>query len=205
MIGGGFVTKKESTMQRILAAALDEFGTHGYEQASTNQIAEVADVSKGLVFKYYESKSNLYYLLFINELNRMLDQMNEYLAKHQTSDHFERIVDVIFWKASYALKHPKATALLLEAIAKPPLPIRTQIYSHLSELTKLSIRLFFDDIPMDKIRPEYTKEDVIRNLELAAAGLQATYVTPNTTIESLMAMKDQSVAFLKTVLRGMEN
>lgn len=199
------MTKKELTMRKILTAALDEFGANGYEQASTNQIAEVAQVSKGLIFKYYESKSKLYYALFINELKCMLDAMNEYLTEHQTKDHFEKIVDVILWKASYALKHPKATALLLEAIAKPPLPIRAQIYSHLNELTKLSIRLFFEDIPMDRIRSEYTKEDVIRNLELAAAGLQTVYVTPKTTIDSLMAMKDQSVAFLKTVLRGMEN
>ncbi|MCK7488492.1 MAG: TetR/AcrR family transcriptional regulator [Bacillus subtilis] len=113
------MTKKEETKVRILTAALTEFGVNGYEQASTNQIAEDAGVSKGLVFKYFENKASLYYALFVSELERMLEAMSTYLLEHRVSDPFEKIVDVIIWKASYALNHPQATAVLLEAIAKP--------------------------------------------------------------------------------------
>ncbi|WP_340147199.1 TetR/AcrR family transcriptional regulator [Lentilactobacillus rapi] len=46
--------------QAILTAAVQEFGKQGY-RASTDKIAEVADVSKGSVFRYFDNKQHLYY------------------------------------------------------------------------------------------------------------------------------------------------
>jgi len=48
----------ESTA-RILAAAVCLFGQNGYEKTSVKDIADMAEVSMALVFKYFESKENL--------------------------------------------------------------------------------------------------------------------------------------------------
>ena len=52
--------KKERTM----SAAWEVFARFGYEKASVQDIAEAAGVSKSVVFKYYESKENLYRTAF---------------------------------------------------------------------------------------------------------------------------------------------
>ena len=50
--------------ERALTAAWEVFARFGYEKASMQDIAEAAGVSKSVVFKYYESKENLYRTAF---------------------------------------------------------------------------------------------------------------------------------------------
>lgn len=45
---------------RILEAATAEFSSHGYDSANTNIIAQKADISVGSLFKYFESKEDLF-------------------------------------------------------------------------------------------------------------------------------------------------
>ena len=50
--------------ERTLSAAWEVFARFGYEKASVQDIAEAAGVSKSVVFKYCESKENLYRTAF---------------------------------------------------------------------------------------------------------------------------------------------
>jgi TetR/AcrR family transcriptional regulator len=62
----------------ILNSALKEFAIKGYDDASTNEIARNAKISKGLMFHYVNSKEELFLFLFDycrDEINR------EYLRK----------------------------------------------------------------------------------------------------------------------------
>lgn len=45
---------------RIVAAALSEFATHGYQMANTNRIAASAGISVGALFKYFSNKDDLF-------------------------------------------------------------------------------------------------------------------------------------------------
>jgi AcrR family transcriptional regulator len=62
--------KAKSTKDKILEAALIEFGTKGYKDASTNQIYPLASVSKGAIFKIFGSKANLFYEVFSLSLTK---------------------------------------------------------------------------------------------------------------------------------------
>ncbi|MGW1070838.1 TetR/AcrR family transcriptional regulator [Streptomyces aureus] len=46
--------------ERILVAAMDEFGTHGYSTGSLNVIAREAGVAKGSLFQYFSGKLDLF-------------------------------------------------------------------------------------------------------------------------------------------------
>lgn len=45
---------------RILTVAANEFATHGFEQASLNQIIELSKISKGAMYYYFDGKLDLY-------------------------------------------------------------------------------------------------------------------------------------------------
>lgn len=49
--------------EQLLSAALELFCEHGYAATSTRRIAEVAGVTEGLVFHYFESKDALLFAL----------------------------------------------------------------------------------------------------------------------------------------------
>ncbi len=52
--------QKEEVRARILAAALDEFETHGYLGAQVRRIAERAGVSTGNLYRYFASKDDIF-------------------------------------------------------------------------------------------------------------------------------------------------
>lgn len=194
---------RDDTGNRILRAALAEFARHGYSGASTNAIAVAAGVAKGSVFSHFRSKAKLYAAVFHAELDRMLDELDRFDAGPKAPV-FERIVDVLSWKARYAANHPEATRVLLDAFADPPPEAAEAIASRLLDLGKTSVRRFFGDLDWNRFLPELTREDIYRTLETAAAGLQAAYVRPGMDLHTMESIRDQSVAFMKTVVRGME-
>ena len=52
--------RTQRTMQRILAGAVEEFGTNSYENASINTICAKNKIAKGLVYHNFKGKDELY-------------------------------------------------------------------------------------------------------------------------------------------------
>lgn len=52
--------KTEMTKRKILDAAVEEFGTYGYDGATVNQICQKHGISKGLIYHNFENKDDLY-------------------------------------------------------------------------------------------------------------------------------------------------
>ncbi len=198
-----FLDSKASVYDNIIEAALIEFGTKGYLVASTNVIAKNASVSKGLIFKYFSSKANLFYIVFERELNFFLEQYREFKTQLK-NDIFEQIIDIVIWKGQYAKRYPNSSNVLLEGIANPPLEIKEQLLGKLITLKEISISDLISGIAFDKTNPEISKETVARVINIAVAGLQATYIDKNTNFEVLESIRSESLEYLKILIRGME-
>lgn len=56
--------KAAPKMQAILSASLELFAEKGYSNTSTKDIARLADVAEGTIFKHFGSKENLLYAAF---------------------------------------------------------------------------------------------------------------------------------------------
>lgn len=84
-----FHSLETEKQQRILKAALVEFATKGFKYASTNAIAENAQIGKGMLFYYFGSKEELFDFLceYAIEFVR-----NQYVSRYQveTGDFLER-------------------------------------------------------------------------------------------------------------------
>lgn len=52
--------KTQKTKERILAAALAEFGSKSYDAASVNSICEAGQIPKGLLYHNFAGKDELY-------------------------------------------------------------------------------------------------------------------------------------------------
>lgn len=70
--GAMFMTKKE----KILQAAQEQFGEHGYTATTLKMIADHAGVASGLVSHYYGNKDNL----FLESGGALIDQMLKVLT-----------------------------------------------------------------------------------------------------------------------------
>jgi AcrR family transcriptional regulator len=69
--------------QDILDAAHEVFVRHGYEAASMSEIAEIAGVVEGTIYKYFEGKRALLYRVIGRWYEAMLADYAEHLAGHR--------------------------------------------------------------------------------------------------------------------------
>lgn len=60
---------RQKSKSNIMTAALTEFALHGFEATSIAQIAKRAEVSKGLLYNYFESKEDLVEQLILEAVN----------------------------------------------------------------------------------------------------------------------------------------
>ncbi|MDR2646549.1 MAG: TetR/AcrR family transcriptional regulator [Oscillospiraceae bacterium] len=67
---------------RVLRAAEEVFATDGYESAKITNIARIADVSVGALYKYFENKQNIY----LSVIHHSIAQMEELLTTLSQTD-----------------------------------------------------------------------------------------------------------------------
>jgi AcrR family transcriptional regulator len=110
------VPNAEESRARILAAALNEFASHGFAGARMERIAAEAECNKNLIYHYFKSKG----ALFATVINRNTDKIREELL--YTPD------DLPGYAAracQYAIEHPKGMRLvawfaLEQKVSDPP-------------------------------------------------------------------------------------
>lgn len=60
MVRPRFAKLSATQQQSIVQAALDEFATRGFHDASLNRVIEAAGISKGSMYYYFDGKEDLY-------------------------------------------------------------------------------------------------------------------------------------------------
>jgi len=191
------------TALKIIKESLVEFGEKGYINASTNTISKNAGVSKGVVFLHFVSKLNLYYETFIYYLEELVSEI-EKLSFKENLTFYEKAFELTYWKMDYFSTRINEMNLLMEALSNPPLEIKEKIYSQTDKLSKMTISWFVEDLDMSEYDPLYTKEEVVKFISYALAGLQQTILKPGVTKEYLMSIRDESLKYIETVVKGMK-
>jgi TetR/AcrR family transcriptional regulator len=72
--------EKEKRRQSILQAAREVFFENGFHQATVEAVAERAEVSKGTVYLYFESKETILAHLLLGGLRELVDELEESCA-----------------------------------------------------------------------------------------------------------------------------
>ncbi|WRZ88534.1 TetR/AcrR family transcriptional regulator [Streptomyces sp. NBC_01007] len=93
--------------ERVLVAAMDEFGTHGYSTGSLNVIAREAGVAKGSLFQYFEGKLDLFAYVAEQTSLRVYGAMQPWLDGYDGSTEFSRyLTDALEAWLDYFTRHP---------------------------------------------------------------------------------------------------
>ncbi|MBK3646514.1 MULTISPECIES: TetR/AcrR family transcriptional regulator [Streptomyces] len=82
--------------ERVLVAAMDQFGTHGYSTGSLNVIAREAGVAKGSLFQYFSGKLDLFAYVAEQTSLRIYAHMRPWLDGYDGSVHFStHLIDAL--------------------------------------------------------------------------------------------------------------
>jgi TetR/AcrR family transcriptional regulator len=69
--------EKEERRQSILHAARDVFFEHGFHRATVDNVADRAEVSKGTVYLYFESKETILARLLLEGLDELIEELEQ--------------------------------------------------------------------------------------------------------------------------------
>ncbi|MDX2012160.1 MAG: helix-turn-helix domain-containing protein [Myxococcaceae bacterium] len=157
--------------ERILAAALEEFATRGYEAASTNAIAARAGVAKGLVFHHFGSKEALFEVLFEREVVRLTQLVLEPQGAPAT-ELFERLHQVTLRKLELAEQYPLTAEFLVVAITEAPPSLKPKLALRQAQLLKESWPKLIAGIDPSPLRDGLSLGDAVETVGFLAEGLE---------------------------------
>jgi AcrR family transcriptional regulator len=135
----------------ILNAALKEFATKGFDEASTNVIAKESGISKGLMFHYVNSKKDLFLFLY----DYCTDLMNkEYfeLMNFNERDIFERLRQSYLLQLELLQKHPWIFEFNKVSTITKSDEINKELEERLKKKQSLCYETIFDLIDESKFR-----------------------------------------------------
>ncbi|MFW6270943.1 MAG: TetR/AcrR family transcriptional regulator [Bacillota bacterium] len=147
---------------QIINSALKEFSKNSFDKASTNNIVKNADISKGLLYHYFDSKKSLYEHLKVFAFKITIDAVLEEIDWEE-SDIFKRIKQIALVKFKVWSRYPYL------------LPFSKKMYqnSSIEEMKKMTEKyapniyqdVYYRNIDFDLFKDNIDKEKVLKITE----------------------------------------
>ncbi|MEM6454971.1 MAG: TetR family transcriptional regulator [Acidobacteriota bacterium] len=101
--------QKEARRQAILAAAATLFEKKGFDGVSLNAIARRACVAKSNIYRYFESREEIFLQLLLTELEDFVGALERTLEPYAASDDIDTVAKIL---TAAAVRRPRLCELL---------------------------------------------------------------------------------------------
>ena len=192
---------KPATADRILVAAMAEFGTRGYEATSLDDLARTLGIRKQTILYWFPSKDALLEAVVDRcglEVTRRLER-----GLGQAGEGFDRVEAIVRVMFRLAARHPTMLGFLREVTRLGP-PASTRLLTQLEPLVDRAAGYLEDEMDAGRMR----RHDP-RLLLLAAYSMVAGLATEvevlrafgeERSLASLVRRRDELLALLRASL-----
>lgn len=179
-----FENLDEAKKQKIVNAGFQVFSEHGYAKASVDEIVKEADISKGSLFYYFESKKNFYLYLYhycAEQMERLVDHPGEdgKPSYMQYTDFFERLSRIQESKMKCSADYPHMSNFMKKVYFDTAPAIRDEI----SKINAIYIRdramAFYQGLDFSKFKKGIDPMMVIQLLTWVSEGCANTVAMNN--------------------------
>ncbi len=153
--------KHKESLERILQAAIEEFGQRGYEGASLNTLLSKNRLSKGLLYHYFKNKDQLYLAC----VKVCFDETARALSGIQKTGDAGDILSAYFdARSRFFLAHPDLSRIFLDALIRPPASLKKEVEALKKPLDDYNRALFSTILATLPLR--VCKEDAVEAFTL---------------------------------------
>lgn len=148
--------KTKRTHEKIIAAAIEEFGTNSYDQASLTTLCRNNHISKGLLYHNFKSKDELY----LQCVTIAFQQLIEYLKANQDdNDTVQGLLHNILQKRHQFFKeYPFYGNIFFNALLQPPSHLHSQIHQIRCAFDEYSLNCYKNLLNKIELRKGITSE-----------------------------------------------
>lgn len=164
-----FLNLEPERRNAILNAALREFASKGFDDASTNVIAKESGISKPLMFHYVNNKKDFFLFLY----DYCLDVLNrEYFGQinMREKDIFERLRQTCLLKIQLLKKYPWIFDFIKVAVFTDAEAVKDDLEKRRKIVEASSFERFYGDIDTSKFRDELDIEKAKQLIFWAVGG-----------------------------------
>lgn len=194
-----FLNCEPDKQERILNAAIKEFAQKGFEKASTNEIVKDANISKGLLFHYFNNKKDLYFFLYDYSLNIF---MNDFFGKIdlKEKDVFNRLRQMATLKLELIQKYPEMFKFILVANLEEAAEVKNELGQRNRNTLSQSYQKMFDGINLSLFREGIDIQRAIQILIWTIEGFSNQEAEKARVLHSKEIDYDQALAEIDNYL-----
>jgi TetR/AcrR family transcriptional regulator len=101
-----FYNLSEKKKNKILDAAIQEFSTHRFSEASINQIVKTAEISRGSFYQYFDTKEDLYLYVLTEIGKKKMEVATHTRELRPEADFFETYIYMMENILAWAKENP---------------------------------------------------------------------------------------------------
>lgn len=165
-----FLNLEKEKRERILNAAMKEFAQNGFDKASTNEIVKEANISKGLLFHYFNNKKALFIFLYDYALDIFLNEIYQKIDWNE-KDILTRLRQITLIKFDIFLRHPELFNFIRVAAVENSKQVKKDIELRVNKLTTSSYAKVYGDIDTTKFKEDIDIKKAISIIIWTMEGL----------------------------------
>lgn len=151
--------RTEQTKEKIIAAAMEEFGTYGYTASSLNHICAVNSIPKGLIYHNFEDKD----MLYLACVSRCFSAITVHLEQQRSEITLQTYVTLRY---RFFSAQPLVARIFFEAILQPPTPLKAQIAQQRRDFDALNLEIYRAALECLTLRSGVTEAQALGYFEL---------------------------------------
>ena len=181
-------------------SALAEFSAQGYGASSINTICAAQDVSKGIVYHYFETKD----VLFLACVKECFQCLTEYIRENMLNDDDadNRLEGYFAIRTRFFRSYPVYQRIFCEAVISPPAHLRDEIQKCKQDFDNLNIQVLERLLTPFSLRPGISKDEVIETFRQFQDFINAQYQMSDTVGEAFDAHEEKCLRALNILLYG---
>ena len=112
--------RQDRSREEIYRAALEEFGTLGYERVNMERICGQHGISKGMMYHYYSNKDELFLLCVERTFADLKAHVERDMGELAEQNMLDAIKNFFMIREHYFQLHPKQKVIFEDAMLHPP-------------------------------------------------------------------------------------
>lgn len=187
--------------EKIIGAALREFGTKSFAEASVNTLCEEDGISKGIIYHYYTDKDDLY-LACVRDC---FQAMTDYLAEHMSplGPSAEENLDIYFdVRLRFLEEHPCYQGIFYQVTMCTPQHLREKVEQIRAPFDRYNLSVLQEVLKHNKLRRHITAEDLAALYMLYVIYANSTEQMRRASAEGPAAREMLCKRWINVLLRG---
>lgn len=184
-------SEKQNT---IINAAMSVFAHNDYKRATTDDIIKKANISKGLLFYYFENKKGLYFYVYNYAEKFLITEMSKNYDQTET-DFFEMLIKAQISKIKIMSFHPDLFGFLMKAYLEKNIEVKDCLNDKFKEIISSSSETILNRTDTKKFKNGVSAKKVLDIIIWTSEGFIRSRTTEQ--LQNLIQLNEEFIEYLQ--------